>query len=426
MQLASVKMVMLPDQLNEKTGSFMDLFKRPPAWIMIATGMLVTLVVVVLARLAYGLILPFMREDLGLSYQQAGNLGTASALGYLCLVMLAGVYAARWGGRAAVLVGLAMTTIAFIGLSLASNYLFLLFLMALLGFGTAFGYTPVISLLASWFPERRGAVIGMANSGVGIGILITGTLVPYLSAAHGEDGWRLTWGVFVAVSAVALGAVFLFLRNPPGLSVAGSGPSAPVDKASVYRNPHVVIVGLLYGVIGITYIAQAIFMYSFALDAGVPALTAGRLAALMGILSIFSSPAWGWLSDRFGRGSSLVASVSLTLIGTLIPVIWPTLPGFAAHFVIVGCTMSGMFTSVLAASAEHVKPSQAPLAMSYVTLFYAIGQFMGPAAAGLMIEQAGGFRAAFAASCIVMAFGVYLSWRLRSFKRQTVVAHASS
>jgi MFS family permease len=395
----------------------MQLFERSPAWLMIVTSMLVTLVVVVLARLAYGLILPFMREDLGLSYQQAGNLGTISALGYLCLVMLAGIYAARWGGRSAVLVGLLLTTVGFIGLSLASHYLLLTVFMILLGFGTAFGYTPVISLIASWFPERRGAVIGMANSGVGIGILGTGILVPYLNAAYGENGWRSTWGVFAAISALAIAAAFLFLRNPPNLANPGGGIPAPVDKSSVYRNRHVIIVGLLYGVIGITYIAQAIFMYSFALDAGIPALTAGRLAAAMGVLSIFFSPCWGWLSDRFGRGSSLVASVSLTLIGTLIPVIWPTLPGFALHFIIVGCTISGMFTSVLAASAEHVKPDQAPLAMSYVTLFYAIGQFIGPAAAGLMIEQAGGFRAAFAASCVIMGFGVYLSWQLRTIRR---------
>ena len=386
---------------------------------MIVTGMLVTLTAVALARLAYGLILPFMRAGLGISYQQAGNLGTASALGYLCFVMLAGVLAARHGGRATILLGTSLTTVGFLGLSLADNYSLLLVLMLLLGFGTAFAFTPVISLLASWFPERRGAVIGMANSGVGIGILMTGTLVPFLSETYGEDGWRVTWALFVAISALALAAAFLFLRNPPNLVHPGgtAAASVDIDKASVYRNRHVITVGLLYGVIGITYIAQAIFMYSFALDSGVPALTAGRLAAVMGVLSIFSSPAWGWLSDRFGRGSSLVASVSLTLIGTLIPVIWPTLPGFAAHFIIVGCTISGMFTSVLAASAEHVKPAQAPLAMSYVTLFYAIGQFIGPAAAGLVIERAGGFRAAFAASCIIMAYGVYLSWRLRTIKR---------
>ena len=63
----------------------------------------------------------------------------------------------------AVLSGITMTMVGFSGLALASDYHLLVALMTLLGFGTAFAYTPVISLLAAWFPERRGAVIGVAN-----------------------------------------------------------------------------------------------------------------------------------------------------------------------------------------------------------------------------------------------------------------------
>jgi MFS family permease len=387
--------------------------ERPPAWIMIVTGMLVTLTAVALSRLAYGLILPFMRAGLGISYQQAGNLGTASALGYLCFVMLAGVLAARRGGRATVLLGTSLTTIGFLGLSVAEHYSLLLVLMLMLGFGTAFAFTPVISLLASWFPARRGAVIGITNSGIGLGMVCAGALVPYLNSAYGSIGWRMTWGVFAAVSATATIAVFMFLRNPPTLAAAPTHVQIPLDKGSVYKNRHVITVGLLYGVVGLTYIAQAIFMYSFALESGVAPLTAGRLAAMMGILSIFASPGWGWLSDRFGRASVLTTAVSLTLIGTLIPVIWPVLPGFVLHFLILGCTVSGMFTSILAASSESVQPHQAPLAVSFVTLFYAAGQFIGPAIAGLIIEHAGGFRPAFATNCLIMTAGVYLSWQLR-------------
>jgi MFS family permease len=99
-------------------------------------------------------------------------------------------------------------------------------------------------------------------------------------------------------------------------------------------------------------------------------------------------------------------------VATLIPVIWPVLGGFAAHFRVVGCTLSGMFSAILAASTETVAPHEAPLAVSFVTLFYAVGQFAGPAAAGLLIEHAGGFRAAFAATCMVLAVGVMLTLRL--------------
>ena len=102
----------------------------------------------------------------------------------------------------------------------------------------------------------------------------------------------------------------------------------------------------------------------------------------------------------------------MTLVGTLIPVVWPVLGGFAAHFLIVGCTLSGMFGAILAASTETVAPHEAPLAVSYVTLFYAVGQFAGPAAAGLLIEYAGGFRTAFAACCVVLALGIVLTLRL--------------
>lgn len=393
--------------------------RQVPSWVMIPTGMLVTLVVVAFARLAYGLILPFMRDGLGISYQQAGNLGTASALGYLCLVMAAGAFAARWGGRTAVLLGTTLTTAGFIGLSVAEQYSWLLMFMLLLGFGTAFAFTPVISLIASWFPQRRGAVIGAVNTGIGLGMLCSGALVPYLNNTYGNIGWRLTWKVFAAVSGVAVLAVLAFLRNPPTHVGGVAQARTRLDAKAVYKNRHVITVGLLYGVVGLTYIAQAIFMVSFALDSGVPPATAGRLAAMMGILSVLSGPCWGWASDRFGRAPSLMIAVFMTLVGTLIPVIWQTLPGFVVHYIIVGCTVSGMFTSVLAASSETVAPQQAPMAVSFVTLFYATGQFIGPAIAGWMIEHGGGFRAAFATSCVILSVGVYLTWRLKLLGMQT-------
>ena len=80
--------------------------------------------------------------------------------------MVAGVFAARFGGKQSVLLGLVLVTLGFIGLSQASDYRVLLALMVMLGMGTAFGYTPLISLLANTYPKRRGSVIGFTNSGV--------------------------------------------------------------------------------------------------------------------------------------------------------------------------------------------------------------------------------------------------------------------
>jgi MFS family permease len=147
------------------------------AWV----GMLVTLVGVGCARLAFGTVLPEMRQSLNLSYTQAGSLGTLTALGYLLLLLPAGQLARRWSNRGSVVLGLSVITAGFLGLWLVRAFLPLQLLMGLLGAGTAFVFTPLVSLLTGWFPRKRGTVIGMATSGVGLGVLLSGVLVPRLA-----------------------------------------------------------------------------------------------------------------------------------------------------------------------------------------------------------------------------------------------------
>ena len=76
-----------------------------------------------------------------------------------------------------------------------------------------------------------------------------------------------------------------------------------------------------------------------------------------------------------------------------------------------------MFTSVLAAATEQVEAREAPLAVSFVTVFFAVGQLLGPAIAGMIVDWTGEFRTMFMFTCSVMAIGVYLCWLVRGFSR---------
>lgn len=390
---------------------------RPAMTLLIALGMISILVTVVFARLAYGLVLPAMRADLGLSYAQAANLGTVTALGYISMLLYAGVFAGRHGGRRAILLGLAFAFCGFSGMALSSHYGLQMVFMAALGFGTAFTFTPLISLLGAWYPDRRGTVIGFANSGVGIGMLVSGALVPALTEQNPVDGWRHVWMVF-AISAAATGMLLaLLLRNPPRLAQAGG---LKQGLLGVYRSPHVLIIGLIYGVVGLTYIVQTLFMYSFALDAQVPPITAGRLVAMMGLISVFSGPAWGVAADKIGHANALVVCMSLAMLANLLPVIWPLTPVFALHYALIGVSISGLFTSILAASTTTVPPHLAAMAVSFVTVFFALGQLIGPAIAGVIIEWQQDFRSSFALCALLLSGGIILSHYSRRFaqKRQ--------
>lgn len=377
----------------------------------VAVCMLCSLVVVVFARLSYGLLLPAMRDSLSLSFTQAALLGTVTALGYLSLVLPAGVFATRYGATRAIFVGVVFGIIGFAGLAFASTYLWLVILMIILGAATAFAYTPMISLLGSWFPNRRGTVIGFANSGVGTGMFATGALVPWLieNGATHDSGWRLVWLLFAVVAAICAGFVVWVLRDPPQLAMATPSTGQATGITGAFRNRHVLLVAWVYGIVGVTYILQSLFMYSFALDTGMTPTVAGRLVALMGILSIFAGPGWGWVADRIGHSQALMICLALALLGTLLPAIWPLYTAFVAHYFLLGVSTTGQFTTILAAATKTVSKDQAAVAISFVTLFFAAGQLIGPSAAGVLLEHTGNYQLMFLLSSALIAVGVYLS-----------------
>jgi MFS family permease len=289
----------------------------------------------------------------------------------------------------------------------------LVLLMLLLGAATAFAYTPMISLLGSWFPERRGTVIGLANSGVGSGMFLTGAFVPLLTGAgQGPDsGWRMVWALFAGVALLCAVLVFCLLRDPPRTVASTPEQRKQQGIASAYRNPHVLTIAWVYGIVGITYILQSLFMYSFALDTGMSPTSAGRLVAMMGVLSIFAAPGWGWGADRIGHARALMICMGLAMIGTLLPVAWPVFPAFAVHYFLLGVSTTGQFTSILAAATRTVAREQAAVAISFVTLFFAAGQLIGPSAAGILLEYTGNFRLMFLLSSALLGLGIYMSWR---------------
>ncbi|MCH6266328.1 MFS transporter [Neobacillus citreus] len=376
-------------------------------------GMLTTAVVLAFARLSYGVILPFMRDGLNLSYKEAGFLGTTTSFGYLSTLIFAGILASKWGSKRTVLLGISLVTAGLAGLSLGNSYLLAFLFMLLLGIGTSFTFTPFITLLVSWFPQKKGFVIGLTTSGAGIGILFAGMIVPYLSSLNSENGWRWAWGIYAAIGILVVILTMIFIKNPPAEPVSEKQQQKTPAK-EIYKNPKVINIGLIYGVVGLTYIVQVIFIMSYMIDVGISVKFAGQLMALNGVLSIFSGPFWGFVSDRFGRRKSLILTMGLTMFSMLLPVLFPTQLGFTLHIILMSSTSTGLFTLTQAASMDHVKPSEMPIAFSYVTFYFAVGQLVGPAIAGWLIEDFGGFRTAFIFSTVCLTVGIILTLKVKN------------
>lgn len=376
-----------------------------------------TLCALAIGRLAYGLLLPAMRAELSLSVSKAGNLGTACSLGYLILVVPAGFLASQYGPRISMLVGLSLIGLSSGGMALISSYVSYLTLMLSMGFGTALLYTPLISLLVGWFPKKRGTVIGIANSGIGIGLFAIGLLIPRVIASQGNEAYRTVWFLFAVFTLVVMIAAFVFVQNPPAVAETSNARTIDKDRRAVsltkvLRNKSVRSIAIIYGALGIGYIVTSIFMYSYALESGIDPMRAGAMVSVSGFLSIFAGGIWGGLSDIIGRALTLMICFTIVGMAIVLPVAFPVDAGFAIHYMASGIVLGGLFTVILAATSERVEPALIPIAVSFVTVVFAVGQLLGPGLAGLLIERTGGFSIAFTGSGALMATGTIFSYRL--------------
>ncbi|MBS4216171.1 YbfB/YjiJ family MFS transporter [Neobacillus rhizophilus] len=367
--------------------------KNQQIWKYALTSTLVSLCVIGFGRMSYGILMPFMKDSLSLTYQQAGLLGTVTAVGYLSLVLFVGIFAAKWGSRKLIIIGTLLVTCGLVYLTWTQTFLSCLVGMVLLGIGAAFTYTPLVNIVVGWYPQQRGMMIGFIISGLGLGSLISSLLIPVFTDWFSTNGWRYLWLLFSFVTLLSSFVSYRILRDPPTVlhKTDQKGHSFVHD---VYLNKKVVLVAVIYGLIGFAYLIPQSFLFSFLLDSHINQYSAGHIMSLGSIMSIFSGPLWGTISDKIGRKTSMLITLFLGAVSMIIPIIFPVYLGFVICQFLWGITYVGMLSLIQALSTEQVHQSYAPVALGYVTVYFAVGQFIGPGLGGWFIDYLGGIPSA--------------------------------
>lgn len=101
----------------------------------------------------------------------------------------------RFGPRKIMMVGAIILSLATMASALIREVWHLYFLFGILsGLGICgLGWVPNSVLLSNWFVKNRGSMVGIAFSGMGIGILAVGPSAQYLISSL---GWRTAYLVF--------------------------------------------------------------------------------------------------------------------------------------------------------------------------------------------------------------------------------------
>jgi MFS family permease len=369
-------------------------------WVIVCCGILILFACLGLARFAYGMLLPAMREGLGLAYDQMGYVSTGNFAGYLLAVALAPLAIRRFKPRLTITCGLLLIACCMLGISQSRGFVVALVLYTLTGIGSGLANIPVMVLVSHWFRrERRGRAAGLMVVGNGAAIIFSGFFVPWLNRLYPVQGWRIGWISLGLISVGIAGIAACLLRNDPaemGLAPAGSRTALDTEALTAHQAADsgriILHLGLLYLVFGATYMVYGTFIVTtMVVDFNFSETTAGMFWSWVGFFSLFSGVSFGMLSDRIGRKGGLMAAFAVQTLAYLLAGSGFGTAALLASVVLYGLAAWAIPTIMAAAVSDYMGLSKAAAAFSVVTFFFAVGQTVGPGAAGLIAEASGSF-----------------------------------
>ena len=424
------------NSLAEQTGGrekedAMKAQKLHYGWIVIFAGLLTTIAAHGFGRMSYTIILPAMKDGLQFNYTQLGLLGTGNFIGYLTMAIIGGFLAARFGTRIVITLALILMGLTMILTGLAQSFGFAFAMRLLTGLGNGASYVPAMALGSAWFAtQKRGFATGIVSAGIGAGTLISGLVVPPILAEFGSNGWRFSWYILGAAVLVIACLVFIFVRSRPdekGLRMVGAAEpghsqaaSPDVKKASAFQWTGIIkmgsvwYLGIVYFFYGLSYIIYMVFFAAYLVkEMGFSQQAAGGLWALVGGLSIFCGVIWGGISDRLGRSKGAALAYLVLGLSYIIYALIRVNFGFYLSGVMFGLTAWSIPTIMAAAAGDFVGPRLAPAGLGFITLFFGIGQALGPALGGYLADATQSFSLPFLVAGGISFIGSVLSLYLK-------------
>jgi len=383
-------------------------------WIIILVSFMVLFACFGLARYAYAMLLPAMQSGLQLSYDQTGYIGTGNFIGYLFSVLLVPLTLRRIKPRTAITAGLLLISLSLLAISRSTAFLQVFCLYTLAGIGGGFANIPLMLLVTYWFHRaKRGRALGIAIGGNGAGIVLAGVLIPYLNQSFGAAGWRIGWLTLGSICLVVTVIAGTLLRNSPlelGLEPIGEPEKSQAEQFASHQRTSdaglLIRLGLIYATFGATFMIYGTFLVTTMVrEYDFSEATAGFYWSWVGLFSLFSGVIFGGLSDRIGRKWGLVLvlliqTVAYILVGLKLDGFW-----LVASIVLYGSAVFAIPAIMTAAIAEYLGLARAAAAFATVTLFFAAGQSVGPAMAGLLARSTGSFSSAYLLAAMLTLLG---------------------
>lgn len=345
-----------------------------------------------LVRLAYGLFLPDIQEELGLSAAGAGYISSGSSLIY-CAAAAAGFGLGRRSPRALVVAAAVTACGGAWGMAAAGDVTVFGVFAVISSAGAGFASPAMVSIVARNVVSRRiDTAQAVVNAGTGPGLVGAAALALALSSE-----WRIAWAVIGVLTAGVAVAVLVADRRP-GDSTRG-GQARPPWRGWVADHRTAIAAATLMGA---SSSAVWTFGRSLLVDRGVSSDSGTASAWLALGVGASAVIATAHLLTRLSAAAAWMLSCAAMTAALLVLAIGLAgMPVALSAYLLYGWGFTAATAALIAWTTEiDAANSAAGTAMLFVALVF--GQAIGSSAVGFVIA-ATTFSTAFVAAAVVSA-----------------------
>lgn len=351
------------------------------------------------ARYGYGLLLPEMQSDLGISPHGAGLIASSAYASYLVANTAVIWMTARLGPRWPIALAAVLAAAGMAVVGTASTSISVAIGVFVAGAAAGLAFPPYADIVAHQIPAAQRALAwSTISSGTGWGVAVAGPVAIGLG-----DDWQVAWLVFVVL---AVGAGILATVCAPRRIGSAERSRLPQLSWTWFVCPKsrpLLLSSVLVG-------AGSAVWWTFGVEAvraaGQTAGQARAAYAVCGVASVAASLS-GSVVNRIGLRNSYLGACALLAAGLVLTAIG------ARHIVLIliAAVLFGAAYSALVATqgiwSADVFASRPSAGLAAINTALTIGTITGPALAGVAIHRVG-YPTTLLAAAFVTAIAIFL------------------
>jgi sugar phosphate permease len=403
-------------------------------WLMVVNCSLLFMMAM-LFRASTVIISPDLIDDLHLSMENLGLLGSVFFYAFAAAQLPMGLLLDKFGSRRVLI---CMNLVGVLGALLFARSQGLsgsLLARILLGLGMSVNMMGSLKLYTVWFkPHQFATITGITISIASLGGLLATS--PFRLLVD-EIGWRNGFMVLAAINFLLVICFYFCVHDAPGdesispvVHVEKQGISQWQGLLKLFGNLNFWIIALTMGLRdGVFTAIQALWAGPYLIfHLGLPTLKAGNLLLFLNIGAIVGAPIGGLLADRVLGSPRRTGLISLCFLAfsILLLVLWPG----PVHLLVLALVlfMLGFFAPFASLLFAHIKtmipPEMTGVSFTGINLFSAIGGGIFLHALGHVlghdpsadVMSGGDFQRGFSVCFIAILIALVLYWFSREPK----------